>query len=645
MPIPNKSLSVCAVLACALGITFGAYWPGLQGSFLFDDFNSLKSINDYGGVTDIDTALRFVFGNDTGPTGRPVSMLSFIINDQYWPGSPAFFKYTNLLIHLIIGVLIFALARAIFRRVSNNTNTDWAALATAAIWLVHPLNASTTLYIIQRMTQLSALFTILGVLAYLSGRSRLFQGKSFGWTLLAGGVPAFCVLATLSKENGFLLVAYIAVIELTIFSNSSRPKHFKFWLSAFIALPALLFVGYLGVSWERFASSYAWRDFHLAERLLTESRILCLYLKEILIPDVKGMGLFHDDIAISQSPTSPPGTAVSLAIIAILASLAFWIRKKQPILALAILWFFAGHLMESTVIPLELYFEHRNYLPMVGPLIAIGYYAIEGANGIATRWVRWTTRALPVGLVALYVPMTAYSTVIWSDRATMFAINEVEHPASLRAKRALAGELERLGLAAQALKVAEQARTQFPDSLSVPLFMLVIECKHGLESSASLETIQEVAPVARPIDGISASLEQLIELSRQETCPDLANNDSLVKLYQAVEKIPELDRRRDLAARIYFQHANVEAMRRQLDTTMRLLDKAYKLQPTVDIALKQAVVLSSAGLYEEALERLQNAKRADAERLPFVPSRMPELRQVEKALEQNLKSDESKSGH
>jgi hypothetical protein len=48
-------------------------------------------------------------------------------------------------------------------------------------------------------------------------------------------------------------------------------------------------------------------------------------------------------------------------------------RKRFPIVAFAVLWFLVGHSLESTVFPLEIIHEHRNYLPALGPLLALTY--------------------------------------------------------------------------------------------------------------------------------------------------------------------------------------------------------------------------------------------------------------------------------
>ncbi len=53
---------------------------------------------------------------------------------------------------------------------------------------------------------------------------------------------------------------------------------------------------------------------------------------------------------------------------------AFLLRRRYPLLLLAVLFFLVGHSMESTLIPLEMVYEHRNYLP--GMLVCLALAAV-----------------------------------------------------------------------------------------------------------------------------------------------------------------------------------------------------------------------------------------------------------------------------
>jgi len=149
-----------------------AYYPGLNGPFLLDDFGSIAPLGNLGGVTDWVTFKAFVFGGHAGPTGRPLSLLTFLIDANDWPADAWAFKRTNLLIHLLNGILLGVLVSKILSALNySRQDTRWIALVSAGIWLLHPFLVSTTLYVVQRMAQLSTLFIFAGLIGHLYGRS------------------------------------------------------------------------------------------------------------------------------------------------------------------------------------------------------------------------------------------------------------------------------------------------------------------------------------------------------------------------------------------------------------------------------------------------------------------------------------------
>ncbi|WP_455220055.1 hypothetical protein, partial [Kaarinaea lacus] len=209
------------IFVCCLFV----YWPGLGGIFLVDDYPNLAPLGNNGGVSNLDTFLAFVFGNDSGPTGRPVSMVSFLLNDQFWPGSPESFKYTNLMIHVMCGMLVILLSYRLTLAIKNNNNyATFVALLTGALWMLHPFNVSTTLYVIQRMAQLATLFSLAGILCYCYGRTMFNANRTKALLLMSSGVAVFGLLSVFSKENGILMVLFILIIESTLFHNLDKPR-------------------------------------------------------------------------------------------------------------------------------------------------------------------------------------------------------------------------------------------------------------------------------------------------------------------------------------------------------------------------------------------------------------------------------------
>src|SRR3546814_1078012 len=97
-----------------------------------------------------------------------------------------------------------------------------------------------------------------------------------------------------------------------------------------------------------------------------------MYMGQILVPLPGNMPFYYDWIQPSRGILQPWTTLPAiLACIALLA-IAWRARRHRSLFALGVLLFFAGHFITSNVPNLELAFEHRNHLPLIGTVLAIG---------------------------------------------------------------------------------------------------------------------------------------------------------------------------------------------------------------------------------------------------------------------------------
>jgi len=289
------------LLACVI-----AYLPGLKGPFIFDDFGSIAPLGSLGGVTDWTSFKAFVFGGFSGPTGRPLALLSFLIDANNWPADPWPFKRTNLLIHLANGVLLGVLIRKILHVLKiDKQNAQWVALVSAALWLLHPFLVSTTLYAVQRMAQLSTLFIFLGLIGHLYGRSLIARNTLGAYAVMSLSVAFFTLLAMLSKENGILLPLLIGVMEFTIIASQREQIAAlnRYWKWIFVIAPSIVIFLYLGerVFRQNFFDVIAPRDFSIYERVLTQPRVLFDYLQHWFVPKLYTAGVFQDHFVKSST--------------------------------------------------------------------------------------------------------------------------------------------------------------------------------------------------------------------------------------------------------------------------------------------------------------------------------------------------------
>lgn len=408
---------------------------------MFDDHANIVS-NPQLAINDLKlhTLKQVAFSGASGPLMRPISMLSFAANYYATGLDPYYFKLTNLVIHLFNGVGIFFLTRLLlsfyrkrFEPGLPDTHAQWISLTVAVAWLLHPFNLTSVLYVVQRMTSLSALFSIWGLVLFMWGRTRLYDGKS-GILPILLSLLLFTPLAALSKENGVLLPLLMLVAEATLFTFHTEKLSARRFLIVFYALsvlvPVVAALGYVATHPDWLQAGYANRRFSLFERLLTETRVLWFYLGQIVLPNTAQMGLYHDDIPVSHGLLQPVSTIFASVGLMVLAVLAVLLRKKVPLVAFGIGFFLVGHALESTIYALDIAHEHRNYLPMYGVVLVMFFYLLHPLFQVRYLLLR---RAASFVLILMFAFGTFSRATAWSNPYD-FALAEYQHhPDSVRA--------------------------------------------------------------------------------------------------------------------------------------------------------------------------------------------------------------------
>jgi len=480
-------------LLCLAAIVFATvvFLPGKSGPYIFDDYSNLID-NTYVKATTLDTATlrQAAYSIEAGPFQRPVSMLSFALN-HYWAGSfhdSTPYKLTNIVIHLLNGLLVFWLLRLVFVRLGQRNQLPgdskpialWLAAAAAVLWVVHPIQVSTVLYVVQRMTELSALFMLMALVCYLKARQGILDKRPWAVWLLVIGPVVLGTLGMLSKENAAVLPIYILGLELTLYPDTWR-GHWKrlsiraqriVWLVVGIMAVAALIGAILYA-----LPSYSSRRFTMAERVLTEARVLVFYLSLILIPRIDRFGHQHDDIALSTSLISPWTTLPAIAIHVALLIYALRVRKHQPLIALGILWFYISHVLESTLFALEIAYEHRNYLAILGPILVV-----VGLIDLARTRLKWNRSLWLIPVIAVaFASITLLRASQWGNFNSFYRYEALHHPDSARIQIGLSIVLEAQGQYAESMQAIRRAVEIEPDEAGYWLQLHLIAARLKLE--------------------------------------------------------------------------------------------------------------------------------------------------------------------
>jgi protein O-mannosyl-transferase len=606
-------------LAILIAICIALYWPTLQGPFLFDDFPNLSALDSIDHLSNW-RDLGIYLSQPRSFPGRPIAMLSFLLQKSAWPDHPLPFRLVNIAIHLLNGVLVFLLARRIAQqwfegKVEGDVaeqRANLAACLAAAGFLLNPIQLSGVVLVVQRMTLLMALFTLLGLLAYLRGLSETSWStmRRGAWLVFGLGVctgPAF-----LSKENGILLPLYALALDSTVLRESVRrlPPKLR-WLRRLLIWPTVLFVlGYLLWQIPGQWGAHGIRDFTLGERLLTEPRVLVSYLDKIFLPRFGLYGLYHDDFVVSRGLATPWTTCACL--IGLLGALALVLlgRRRWPLLTLAILWYLGGQLLESSTVMLELYFEHRNYLPLAGVIMAAsaGIAQIESPR---RRRLCLLTAGLWIVACSITTGLSARVYMSEDRLATAWASTA---PHSIRAQSYLADRLFKHRQIDAALHVIAAIEAYYPSNSGLVENRVYLLCMQGRLTSADINRMNGILSVA-PFDRSGfENMKALRELAATKRCPAL-DDSAWLKSVDILLGNPAYKDDGLTAGFLHYQKHFWAVQHGRLDMAIEELDQTYRNDPDPEIPRLQAKYLVSAGLYDQAIAILRNT---DYKRLPLL---------------------------
>jgi hypothetical protein len=597
----SRSLWLWPACLCLAALVAWVYWPGLAGPPMLDDRANLAVLAD---IDDDPAYLAdIVLGNHSSSLGRPLAMLSFGLEKLCCDAGLRGIKRTNLLLHIGCGLVLLLLARALLGHLQLPATSALVLLLTA-FWMLSPLWVSTVLYAVQRMAQLSALFVLAGLLVYSQWRIALIAGRSRHWLLLLLAVCGLC--GYLAKENALLLWPLVLVLECYVFLFMG-PGGEVFLRARRVALFSVVAAatGLLAVAWMRpdvYTGSYHLRDFSMIERVLTQARVLWDYLGQIGYPDLRHMGVFHDDYPVSSSLLEPLSTAWAVVgwLLVAVAGLAGLYWRTLGLVVFGLVFFLVGHALESSVFALELYFEHRNYLPATGLFIGGGILAGLFLDRFPQSGAAFV--ALGGALVLLLALRTSSQTMVWSNAYLlhMGAVNA--HPQSIRANTEYAGYLARVGFLSEALVYSRRAA-----ALDVARSQGVTASRELVLHCLANQPLPEALPgrFALTTDDIELrsagdALQVLVELIENGKCPALdavALADRFAGIFLSATPAPVPSTQVFLALALLENHLRRPA--NGFAYTARLLDRGAKRPQVYLMHLNFAITLDNVTAADE----------------------------------------------
>ena len=442
-----------------------AYSNTLYSPFVLDDFHSFVEEPTVLGFNFSLAALKRLAETPFG-IRRLLPLLTFAIDIKLWGGSLMSFHLTNIVIHLFSFIVLFRMVKELLWlkpcqiRFLPSDKLSWLALAIAASWALNPVQTNAVTYLVQRMAALAALFYITSFTLYLAARRNQRQGvrasKTAGLFLLAA---ISWGLALMSKENSASLPAVIIGTELLLINDSALKRFIKKHRLAITTIVLLLAAVFCDAVLPRLMN-YSHRHFTLGQRLLTELRVVNFYIFILLLPLPHFLSLEHN-IPVSTSLFQPLTTFSSLLLLIGLLYFAWRVRKSLPLVTFGICWFLGNLVIESTVIPLELIFEHRLYLPSAGFFLAVGIIIIKlfdrNYSVVTVHDYRTIVLSGVIICLSLLTMLTYFRNSTWHSSLSLYRDCVKKAPLSPRSHANLAKALSEDKQYTEAIKESEKA--------------------------------------------------------------------------------------------------------------------------------------------------------------------------------------------
>jgi protein O-mannosyl-transferase len=590
----RSSIEFLIVAAAAIAVIV-VYTAALPGPFVFDDESNITE-NRHLRIHSLGWDELYAAAFKSPIANRPVANLSLAFNYYFNGYNVVGYRFANILIHIVNGFLLYGLARVTFRTpaMAGHIHASGLAAAFAAlVWLVHPLHTQSVAYIVQRMTSLAVMFYLLALLCYAEARLDSSGGRR-AWLWAGCGLAGLLALG--SKEIAATLPAFVLLYEWYFFQKLDA-SWLRRWLPGIVVaclLMGIISLVFLGVRnpLEQIFSRYAGGEFSAWQRLLTQLRVVCVYISLLIWPHPSRLNLDYDFQA-SASLLEPPTTLAGLLIIAGLLCLAVRLAKREPLVSFSILWFFGNLAIESSVIPLETVFEHRTYLPSVMPAIA--------AVALLFRLVRPTW--VVVGLLSVAAVGGALWThernQVWSDAVTLWRDCARKSPLKARPYNNLGTALVERGRLPEAeanLRKAIELKPQYGDARYNLGYVLIRSGRMEEGARQLLEAIR-LEP-----ENYMAHNNLGIAYLLQENYPPAVHH-----LQEALRLKPDFETARNNLG---------VALKNQgdLDAALREFSEAIRLNPDFAEAYNNlGLTLKEQGKLKEAEENFRRALRVNPE--------------------------------
>ncbi|MBV1915882.1 MAG: hypothetical protein KUG72_10885 [Pseudomonadales bacterium] len=421
----------------------------------------------------------------------------------------------------------------------------------------------------------------------------------------------------LSKENAALCTLYTLIIEGFFFVSASARRQGGLssavdskgaatlklrnqyrWLirCCFIIIP--LVIGALGLLYklDSFLAGYEVRPFSLYERLLSQIHILFYYLQLIVFPRLSEYSLYHDDYPIIRE--FGWGTFVRLSVIlGTVGICVLSIAKKQTnVILFGVAWFFVSHAMESTIIPLEMIFEHRNYLAVFGLSLILSIFFVSILPNLVNSKIFTYSVLSAICILLLFVLSVRVNT--WRTDEQLTLVNVTAHPLSARSHTDRANTFGRYGNGEGMIEHLTIAYQLQPWNPGAAIHRLSAACVFGLLDRYIVEEAISAADGAYLTAYTSLAMDNLITNISLGRC--VISEQDMFLLLESLDsgvagKSQQNQARKQFFLARYYQHLG------EIESAIKAYDLAIAVDHSMTAYSSYKIrFLIGIGMYEKA---------------------------------------------
>ena len=233
MKKPVSLSSATALFLAYLTVILAAFYPALEGSFLWDDI-ALQYNYSRISVFSADNVI-WALTNTYAGHYQPVTWISYMLDHMLWGTDPTGYHVTNIVLHAMVAVLVFLVFTKLIgqQEKTKGERLFYIAAVAALLFAIHPLRVESVVWITERRDLLSGLFYLLTIYFFLKDRYESPSNNYYLWSIL------FFILSLLSKAWGISLPLILLLIVLYLEPN------IQFTRNDFFAKKNLKIIGYL----------------------------------------------------------------------------------------------------------------------------------------------------------------------------------------------------------------------------------------------------------------------------------------------------------------------------------------------------------------------------------------------------------------